>query len=77
MTTLPSQVLLQTKFHCICLYIETKVSMFFEYSLKKELCVCVFLGNKLTTNSLDPFRKSLEMQSEGGLLRLCLEVCCV
>lgn len=37
----------------------------------------VFLGNKLTTNSLDNFRKSLEMQSEGGLLRLCLEVCCV
>ncbi|XP_075867737.1 leucine-rich repeat-containing protein 71 isoform X2 [Nelusetta ayraudi] len=30
-------------------------------------------GNKLTTNSLDPFLKSLEMQSEGGLLRLCLE----
>lgn len=75
--TSPSQVLLQTKFHCICVYIENKVSMFFENSIKKKSYVCVFLGNKLTTNSLDPFLKSLEMQSEGGLLRLCLEVCCV
>lgn len=42
------------------------------------LCVmCVIAGNKITSSSLDSFLKSLEMQSEGGLMRLCLEVCCV
>lgn len=42
------------------------------------MCVmCVIVGNKITSSSLDSFLKSLEMQSEGGLMRLCLEVCCV
>lgn len=42
------------------------------------MCVMyVIVGNKITSSSLDSFLKSLEMQSEGGLMRLCLEVCCV
>lgn len=42
------------------------------------MCVmCVIVGNKITSSSLDSFLKSLEMQSDGGLMRLCLEVCCV
>ena len=41
-------------------------------------CVCVFVcvGNRITEKSLPLFLKSVEMQGdEGGLLRLCLQVC--
>lgn len=37
----------------------------------------VYVGNRITEKSLPLFLTSLEMQSdrEGGLLRLCLQVC--
>uniref|UniRef100_A0A3B3Z7D5 Uncharacterized protein n=1 Tax=Periophthalmus magnuspinnatus TaxID=409849 RepID=A0A3B3Z7D5_9GOBI len=35
-------------------------------------CFCLFLGNAITEESLPLFLTSLEQQTEGGLLRLCL-----
>lgn len=49
------------------------------YIFNEEYYVfCVYVGNSITEKSLPLFLTSLGMQGEGGgLLRLCLQVCCV